>query len=815
MRRRSALFTMVWKELAGYFNSPIAYIFLFVFVSLLGFLFMSQFFLVSRADMRVFFEFMPMILCVFLPAVTMRLWAEEKQGATYELLLTLPITPQELVLGKFLASVLFYLLALLATTPIPVMLVILGHPDLGPIIGGYLGSACLGALFLAVGLFISGLCRDQIVAFIVGMLSCFALFLFGTEFIASTIDGWIHGLGGFLMNTVGVSRHFGSFQKGVVDVRDAAYFLIGTAVALILNGYWIEGRMRPRQQRTFIIASLISAAIFVLGNWLLSDLSLGRFDLTTGQLYTVSSVSRKILSSLKAPVTVKFYVSPDDKMPTGLKTLERDALDKLDEFRLASNGKLQYKVFHMEASKIAESRNTDANENNESLEANLQRKGIQPFQVQSIEEDELGLRLVYSAMAIAYKEKPDEVLPRVIPDNLHELEYLLVSKIYRMTLDTTPTVALVAPFEETPVDPNMRALMEQLGQHVPEQQLTDDYKLVPLLLESEGYETKRIELKDEKSIPTDAKTLIILEPRELTELQHQLISRFLVQGGSVFLATQRYQYEYTTSRFGEITVMPKGTSPNVNPLLQAWGLGIDERVLLDASQDAINIGGGMQVGPFAFTLPLRLPIHIRVNPESMNQQVSITSQLSPILYLWGSALTLDRSTMEAHHLTAQVLLRSSDDSWTITQQQLDSLNPTLRPGANDPRGPFPLAVLMEGTFPDPFPSARSSPLAPTPGKLLVMGAATPFQEHLIKGGGHAHLLLNAIDALTLGEDLIRIRAKEPVDRSIGPVSSGAKAWWRFFVSLLVPLGIACAGWARLLLRKRSKQQYLQLVTAAS
>lgn len=802
---------MVWKELAAYFNSPIAYIFLFVFVSLLGFLFMSQFFLVSRADMRVFFQFLPVILCVFLPSVTMRLWAEERQGATYELLLTLPMTPHELVLGKFIASVLFYLVALAATAPIPIMLVILGHPDLGPIIGGYLGAACLGALFLAIGLFVSGLCRDQIVAFIVGMLSCFVLFLVGTEFIASTIDGWFRGLGGFLMNTIGITRHFDSFEKGVVDLRDVAYFLLGATVVLTLNGFWIEGRMRPGQRRIFVIASAVSAAIFLLSNWLLNDLSIGRFDLTDGRLYTVSPVSKKLLASLKAPVTVKLYISPEDKMPTGLKTLERDVIDKLDEFRLASNGKLEYKVFHMEAAKVAGSRDEDA----ESLEASLQRKGIQPFQVQSIEADELGLRLVYSAMAIAYKEKPDEILPRIIPANLHELEYLLVSNVYRMTLDRTPIVALMAPFEEEPVDPNMRALMEQLGQKVPERQVKDDYKLVPILLESEGYQTKRVDVNDEKSIPSDVKTLIILEPKELTEAQQRAISRFLVEGGSIFLAMQRYQYDYTTSRFGEITVMPKENPVNVNPLLQAWGLGIDARVLLDASQEAISIGGGMQLGPFAFSVPVRLPVHIRVNPESMNQDVSITSRLSPILYLWGSALTFDRALAQTHHLNAQVLMRSSEESWMIPAQRIDALSPKLRPQSGDPRGPFPLAVLMEGPFPDPFQQARSPALTPAPGKLLVIGAVTPFQEQLIKNGGHARLLLNAIDALTLGEDLIRIRAKQPVDRSIGSVSSGAKAWWRFFVSLLVPLSIAGIGWARLLWRKRAKQQYLQLVATTT
>ena len=164
MRRRSAIGTIIGKELAAYFNSPIAYIFLFVFVALIGFLYMSQFFLIARVDMRAVFSLLPVILCVFLPAVTMRLWAEEQQAGTHELLLTLPIKAHELVLGKFLASFLFFLVGLAGTATIPLMLALLGRPDYGPIIGGYLGGACLGAFFLAVGMFVSGFCRDQVVA---------------------------------------------------------------------------------------------------------------------------------------------------------------------------------------------------------------------------------------------------------------------------------------------------------------------------------------------------------------------------------------------------------------------------------------------------------------------------------------------------------------------------------------------------------------------------------------------------------------------------------------------------------------------------
>mgnify|MGYP001294738612 CR=1 FL=1 len=148
MNRIRKVLMIFSKEMAGYFNSSIAYIFLIIFTLLNGGLFMTQFFVIGRADMRSFFYGLPMLLCIFLPAVSMRLWAEEKRGNTQELLLTFPMAPHELVLGKFLASFCFYLLALACTAPVPLMLMVLGQPDLGPILGGYIGGG--------VGIFLFG-----------------------------------------------------------------------------------------------------------------------------------------------------------------------------------------------------------------------------------------------------------------------------------------------------------------------------------------------------------------------------------------------------------------------------------------------------------------------------------------------------------------------------------------------------------------------------------------------------------------------------------------------------------------------------------
>jgi len=191
------IFTIARRELGSYFNSAIAYIYLIVFIVLTNSIFMTNYFLAGRADMRAYFNNLPLLLFIFIPVITMRLWAEEKKGHTFELLMTFPMKAHELVLGKFFASFIFYLIALAATLTVPFIIYLSGRPDTGEIIAGYIGSLLLGSFFLAIGIFISGLVQEQIVAFILAVLSCFVIFMAGTDFIASFLDGWISGLGTF------------------------------------------------------------------------------------------------------------------------------------------------------------------------------------------------------------------------------------------------------------------------------------------------------------------------------------------------------------------------------------------------------------------------------------------------------------------------------------------------------------------------------------------------------------------------------------------------------------------------------------------
>lgn len=234
--------TVFRREFGAYFNSPIAYIFIIAFLAFNSVLFMTGFFLGGAADLRNFFGSLPWFLIFFIPAVSMRLWAEDKRLGTFELLMTLPIKASEVMLGKYLAALAFYLVALAGTLPLPIMVMALGNPDVGTMWSGYIGAALLGGLYLGIGTFTSGLMRDQISAVILGIVACLVVMLLGMDFIAAAIDGWFPGFGSFLQTHLGLSIHYDMMMRGVVSLSDLTYFVGLTAVFLTLNTMWLEGR---------------------------------------------------------------------------------------------------------------------------------------------------------------------------------------------------------------------------------------------------------------------------------------------------------------------------------------------------------------------------------------------------------------------------------------------------------------------------------------------------------------------------------------------------------------------------------------------
>ncbi len=816
------------RELSSYFNSPIAYIFIFVFIVLNAGIYMSQFFLIGSADMRPFFSLLPVILCVFIPAITMRLWAEERKGNTFEMLLTFPMRTSQLVFGKFFASLVFYLITLAGTLTVPLMLSLIGNPDGGQIVSSYAGAVLMGAFFLSVGIFVSGMCRDQIVSFIVAMIVCFFLYLTGLDFIASVIDGWLPGVGTFFKANFGMTAHLDAFYRGVVDNRDILYFVVMTVAFLALNIFSIEDRLKPKAKVIFAAAVGVCVAISVLINFLFVDIPLGRYDLTEGKLYTVTGTTKNILRSLKAPVAVKLYISEAQKMPTALRSLEQDIKDRLDELSVISEGKLRYEVFHMEVAG-AQPGSEDASQ---TPQGKLQEKGIHPFQVRSVEQDQMDIKLVYSAVAIAYKEKPEEIIPAVMPQSLNNLEYELISKIYRMTLDEVPQVALVAPFTQRVVDPQMRALLQQMGQSAPEQYVDDKFSVLDAALKYEDYRLSRIQISKESPLPKGLKTLIVVDPPALNDRQRYEISRFLHEGGNVFLAAQQYAYQYGRSGLSGIEVSPEKKDVNVNEILSRYGVSVSDKMLMDESSDTISISGAMNIGPFEVSVPVKAPMQVLITPESMNPDVSISGRLSSMLYLWGSGVDIDHKKIEEFGLKARVLFTTSKKSWALPFKGGALAPANVAPGRGDYQPNIPLAVLLEGQFPNVFegrdvppwpdkegaadasvetPEEKMDPLTPKPGRLLIVGCFKMLQDDIIKNGGMLNFFINSIDALTLGGELIDIRGHREIERKIKILSKGEKLWYRFLTILSVPCVFIVLGVLRVVWRRKEKEQYVRLV----
>ena len=223
--------TIIYKELRGYFNSPLAYIFITVFLVLSSWFFFRGFFVINSATMRPYFTMLPWIFLFLIPAVTMRLWAEEQKTGTIETLLTAPVTEWEAVLGKFLASFTFLVITLLFSLALPIILIFIGEPDWGMIVGGYFGTIFLGGAYLAVGLWISSLTHNQITAFIISVLIIFILFIIGQPIVLHTTPTFLVPIFKYL----GIGAHFNSILRGVIDSRDLIYYITFIGFFLYLN----------------------------------------------------------------------------------------------------------------------------------------------------------------------------------------------------------------------------------------------------------------------------------------------------------------------------------------------------------------------------------------------------------------------------------------------------------------------------------------------------------------------------------------------------------------------------------------------------
>jgi ABC-2 type transport system permease protein len=234
--------TIAKRELGAYFESPVAYVFLVIFLLLAAFFTFTfgAFFERGEASLAAFFNWVPWLFLFLVPAVGMRLWSEERRQGTMELLLTMPVAAWQAILGKFLASWLFLVIALALTFPLIFTVNWLGDPDNGVVASGYIGAAMLAGAYLAISSMTSALTRNQVIAFIIAVVLCLLLILAGFSPVTDLLSRWASPAVVEFVTRFSVLAHYDGFQRGVIDMRDLAYFLSVMAFALFATGVIIR-----------------------------------------------------------------------------------------------------------------------------------------------------------------------------------------------------------------------------------------------------------------------------------------------------------------------------------------------------------------------------------------------------------------------------------------------------------------------------------------------------------------------------------------------------------------------------------------------
>jgi ABC-type uncharacterized transport system involved in gliding motility auxiliary subunit len=566
---------------------------------------------------------------------------------------------------------------------------------------------------------------------------------------------------------------------------------------------------------TVLLAFVTFYAVSVSDNW-----HGARLDLTTDRLFTMSPAAVDILQELEVPVQVKLYITPSDKMPTQLRTLERDITEQMRNFAQVAEGKLEFTVFNPQ--------------DDEEMQKALGTKGIRPFQVQSIEKDEMGIKLVWSAMTIAYKDKPEEVILQVLPQNLAALEQDIIGPVYRLTREHTPRVAVFGP--RTQIDQQTAMMYLQQGMQPPPPQ--EQFSRVSELLGQGHYEAVPVELTAESPIPADVDCLIVMAMSQLNERQVYEINQAMRRGLPVIMAVQAHEYGYSPAQNGGWTISGQSLDTGLEPMLASFGLTVSEDHFMDSSMETIDLPREVNLGGLRMQTrePVKVPLQIRVTESQLAQDSPLTNRISSVFYLWGVPIDHDATKLAANGLTVTDLMTSSDNCWREQWSEGPLPGSLLNPQGKQMLGAQPLAVLVEGTFPDtfaengapPWPTAAEAgtepdplqagpapaPVTPQPGRLFLLGGAKLFDDNIIAAQQNALLLLNAIDYLAGSRELLSIRGKTLTQRVIRPVEAGEKIAWRVFTVLLVPIILAIFGFVRAAMRRRDAAAYRSQIKRA-
>ena len=955
----SKIITVAKKELWSYFSSPTAFIFLlsYLLASLFTFFWVEKFFSRNIADLRPLFEWMPILLIFLISTLTMKMWSEERRMGTVEFLLTLPVKTHELVAGKFLACLTLVAIALVLTFGMPLTVGVLGPVDWGPVFGAYLASLLLASAYLAIGLFVSSRCENQIVSLIVTVLLCGVFYLLG----ADTIVNLFGNKGGEILRLIGTGSRFEAVSRGLLDFRDIYYYLSITGVFLALNVYSLE-RLKWSVESQESGHGMVSAVLglllanFVAANVWLYKVNAVRVDMTAEKNYSISNSSKEIIEQLAEPLLIRGYFS--EKTHPLLAPLVPLVRDYLGEYQLASNGKVRTEF-------------VDPRENEE-LEAEANRKyNIEPVPFQVADRHSASMLSSYFNIVVQYGDqfevlgfeelieiKHDGVgevdvqlrnleydITRSIKKVMHsfnntdnlfanlknpvkfvgyisesglpqqlqtlygdvkkslskykeksggklELEFLdpskdtaLASKIMKdygfrpqslslfsqesfyfyLTLhDGDKVVSLGVPDDlsignfEKSMDSALQRLLpgflKTVGIYTPPAPAMDpvmmryagptqakQFQTVQQKL-GQNYTTEVVDLKS-GVISSDIDILLLISPKDLDEKQVFAVDQFLMQGGTVVLASSPATIEISRSGFNI-----KEQTSGLEGWLAHHGIDVPKELVMDKQNAGFPEIRKRNVQGITINEPVLAPypLFIDVRDSGLNQEIAMTSGLGQVNMAWASPIVLDKEKNAGRKLVN--LIESSKDSWKTSDLKVEAnrnLYPELGFAEGDKKQPHLLAAMVEGSFKSYF-SGKESPLiakkedktdegaddkkgkdekafvtgvidkSPEISRIILFASNEFISDDVLKISGmvggtqylnSVQLVENSLDWSTQDRALLAIRSRGHFARTLLPLTDSSKTWWEGLNYVIALLGLLSVFGIYGMLKRNSKQHY--------
>jgi len=725
------MWSIFLKEVQSFFSSLVGYVVIGVFLVILGLVMWvfpdTSILHYNYASMETLFLMAPMIFTFLVPAITMRSLAEEKQSGTIELLATKPIHDLEILLGKYFASVLLLVFALLPTLLYYYTVHQLGSPvgnlDSGAIMGSYLGLILLGATFTSIGIFASSLSKNQISAFILASFLCF--FFYWGFFYISKFPIFI-GKTDDLVQKAGIEYHYLSISRGLIDSRDVSYFLSVIGIFLMLSLLSLKGRVLDGSEFSFkdftwkeaivtsipmvlvflinpsmgiaariffglilaipavwalylikksnnshdifqpILAIAIFAFIMVIGNYIY-----GSFDMTEEKRFTLTEPTKKVLRAVDDVVYIDVLL--EGEFPAGFKRLQTATKELLDDFR-SVNGMIEYKFSNPnDPSNTTE----EINENRK----NLGEVGITPVNLRVKDIEESKELLIYPWAIVNYKGRtfPVSLLEQEIPglspeivlnNSVGLLEYKLTHAIDKLKAHKKPNILFTSGH----------------GELTPIQTLDLETTM------SSFYNTGRIVLDSVYKIGQEAAVVIVAKPRgPFSDKDKFKLDQYVMQGGKVLWLIDPLSVNLDSLQ-GRQRYIPFEYPLELEDMLFRYGVKIKSNLILDmeCSRIPMNTGNNMEMFPW-FYHPIPVP----------RSSHPIVKSLDRVNLQFPSTIDTFRTKT---NVKKTILLESS--KYTRTQMTPVQLNFEILRYKPEPdkfnKGPQPMAVLLEGSFPSLF-----------------------------------------------------------------------------------------------------------------